>query len=174
MSRWKPCRTAAKHPKCQPVSPLLLLLLSLLWQCQCIPWATRCPLLAFESSQSHLVHACVCVCMLSRFSRVRLFVTPWAVAHQAPLSVGFSRPEYWTGLLSPPPGILPTQGLNLCLLCLLHWQACSWQYSWGHQANTFPAITETSAPLFLCHTSNQRISSCALFTVDIFRLIGEE
>ena len=125
VSRWKPCRTAAKHPKCQPVSPLLLLLLSLLWQCQCIPWATRCPLLAFESSQSHPVHACVCVCMLSRLSRVRLFVTPWAVAHQAPLSVGFSRPEYWTGLLSPPPGILPTQGLNLCLLCLLHWQACS-------------------------------------------------
>ena len=61
VSRWKPCRTAAKRPKCQPVSPLLLLLLSLLWQCQCIPWATRCPLLAFESSQSLLVHVCVCV-----------------------------------------------------------------------------------------------------------------
>ena len=37
-------------------------------------------------------------------SRVRLFVTPWTVAHQAPLSVGFSRQEYWSGLLFPTPG----------------------------------------------------------------------
>ena len=64
---------------------------------------------------------CMCVCV----SRVWLFVTPWTVTHQAPVSMGFSRPEYWTGLLCPPPGILPTQGLNLCLLCLLNWQAGS-------------------------------------------------
>ena len=50
------------------------------------------------------VHA---MCMLSRFSRVRLFATPWTVAHQAPLSMGFSRQEYWSGLLCPPPGDLP-------------------------------------------------------------------
>ena len=36
-------------------------------------------------------------------SRVRLFVTPWTAAHQAPLSVGFSRQEYWSGLLFPSP-----------------------------------------------------------------------
>ena len=59
VSRCKPCRAAAKCPKCQPVSLLLLLLLSLLlWQHQLIPWVTRCPLLAFKSSQSHLVHVC--------------------------------------------------------------------------------------------------------------------
>ena len=40
-------------------------------------------------------------------SRVRLFVTPWTVAHQAPLSMGFSRQEYWSGLSCPPPGDLP-------------------------------------------------------------------
>ena len=40
-------------------------------------------------------------------SRVRLFVTPWTVAHQAPLSVGFSRQEYWSGLLFSSPGDLP-------------------------------------------------------------------
>ena len=37
--------------------------------------------------------------------RLRLFVTPWTVARQAPLSVGFSRQEYWSGLPFPSPGI---------------------------------------------------------------------
>ena len=53
--------------------------------------------------------------MLSHFIRVRLFVTLWTVAHQAPLSMGFSRLEYWSGLPCPPPGIFLTQGLNLHL-----------------------------------------------------------
>ena len=41
--------------------------------------------------------------MLNRFSCVQLFVTPWTVALQALLSVGFSRQEYWSGLPCPPP-----------------------------------------------------------------------
>ena len=41
--------------------------------------------------------------MLSRFSCVRLFVTLWTVTHQAPLSTGFSRQEYWSGLPCSPP-----------------------------------------------------------------------
>ena len=41
------------------------------------------------------------------FSRVRLFATPWTVAHQAPPSMGFSRQEYWSGLLFPSLGDLP-------------------------------------------------------------------
>ena len=45
-------------------------------------------------------------CVLSRFSHVRLFVTPWTVARQAPLPVGFPREEYWSGLPCPPPGDL--------------------------------------------------------------------
>ena len=46
-------------------------------------------------------------------SRVQLFVTPWTVAYQAPLSMGFSRQEYWSGLPFPSPGgIFPTQGSN--------------------------------------------------------------
>ena len=48
--------------------------------------------------------------MLSPFSRVQLFVTPWTVAHQAPLSMGFPRQEYWSGLPCPPPGDLPNLG----------------------------------------------------------------
>ena len=50
--------------------------------------------------------------VLSHFSRVRLFVTPWTVAHQAPLSVGFPRQEYRSGLPCPPPGDLPDPGIE--------------------------------------------------------------
>ena len=53
-----------------------------------------------------------CGCMLSHFSRVQLFSTPWTVAYQAPLSMGFSRQEYWSGLPSPPPGDLPHSGIE--------------------------------------------------------------
>ena len=42
--------------------------------------------------------------MLSRFSHVRLLATLWTEAHQAPLSMGFFRQEYWRGLPCPPPG----------------------------------------------------------------------
>ena len=41
--------------------------------------------------------------LLSRFSRVRLFATPWTAAHQAPPSMGFSRQEYWSGVPLPSP-----------------------------------------------------------------------
>ena len=68
-------------------------------------------------------------------------VTSWTVARQAPLSMGFSRQEYWNGLPFPPPGDLPdpgtvyiyigasqvvlTQGMNLHLLSFLLWQVSS-------------------------------------------------
>ena len=45
-------------------------------------------------------------------SRVRLFATPWTVAHQAPPSMGFSRQEYWSGLPIPSPGDLPNPGIE--------------------------------------------------------------
>ena len=45
-------------------------------------------------------------------SRVRLFVTPWTAAHQAPPSTGFSRQEYWSGLPFPSPGDLPDLGIE--------------------------------------------------------------
>ena len=45
-------------------------------------------------------------------SRVRLFVTPWAVAYHAPLSMGFSRQEYWSGAPLPPPEDLPDPGIG--------------------------------------------------------------
>ena len=45
-------------------------------------------------------------------SRVRLFVTPWTVAYQAPLFMGFSRQEYWSGLPFPSPGDRPDPGIE--------------------------------------------------------------
>ena len=53
---------------------------------------------------------CVHACMISHFSHVWLFATPWTGARQAPLSMGFSRQAYWSGLPRPPPGDLPDPG----------------------------------------------------------------
>ena len=50
--------------------------------------------------------------MLSCFSYVQLFLTLWAVAYQAPLSMEFSKQEYWSGLPCPPPGDLPDPGIK--------------------------------------------------------------
>ena len=49
-----------------------------------------------------------------------LHVTPWTVAHQAPLSMELSSQEYWIGLPFPTPLDRPDLGLNPCLLHLLH------------------------------------------------------
>ena len=51
----------------------------------------------------------IVVCMLSY---VWLLVTPWTAAHRAPLSMGFSRQEYWLGLPFPSPGDLPDPGIE--------------------------------------------------------------
>ena len=72
--------------------------------------------------------------------------TLWTVAHQASLSMGFSRPEYWSGLPFPPPGDLPIQGSNLHLL---HWQADS---------------------LPLSHQETPRVTCCYLIIVSLFQL----
>ena len=58
--------------------------------------------------------------VLSPLSCVQLFVTPWTVAWQTLLSMGFSRQEYWSGLSCPLQGIFLTQELNLHLQRLLH------------------------------------------------------
>ena len=50
--------------------------------------------------------------LVKSLSRVRLFATPWTVAHQAPLSMGFARQEYWSGLPFPSPGDLPNPGIK--------------------------------------------------------------
>ena len=56
--------------------------------------------------------------MLSHFSPVQLFATLWTLACQAPLSMEFSRQEYWSGLPFPPPGDLPDPGIQPTFLLM--------------------------------------------------------
>ena len=63
----------------------------------------RCPLEAWAEAEEGKV---------TSLSHVRLFATPWAVAHQASPSMGFSRQEYWSGLPFPSPGDLPDPGIE--------------------------------------------------------------
>ena len=63
-------------------------------------------------------------CVLSHFTCIQPFATLWTVAHQAPLSVGFSRREYQSGLPCPPPGDLPNPGIKHVdsqLSCVSRW-----------------------------------------------------
>ena len=66
--------------------------------------------------QGCVVCVCVCVCANKRvagtLSHAQLFVTPWTVAHQAPLSMEFSRQEYWSGLSFPSPDSLSDPGIE--------------------------------------------------------------
>ena len=62
--------------------------------------------------------ACVCVCD-QLLSPVQLFATPQTVVHKAPLSMGFSRQEYWSRLLFPPSEDLPTPGIKPVSLVFL-------------------------------------------------------
>ena len=74
------------------------------------------PVVLFKSIQAKIprsgclllvfVHACSVVSVMSDSE------TPWTGAHQAPLSVGFSRQEHWSGLPCPPPGNLPNPGIK--------------------------------------------------------------
>ena len=57
---------------------------------------------------THIEDACV----LSCFSCDQLFATPWTVAHWAPMSMGFSKQDYWSGLPCLPPGDLPDPGIE--------------------------------------------------------------
>ena len=61
----------------------------------------------------------------SCFNHVRFYETLWTIAHQAPLSMGFSREEYWSGLPFPSLRDLPDPGIKPVSLIFLHWQVGS-------------------------------------------------
>ena len=78
------------------------------------------------------VHVCVCGGgrgALSRLSHVWLFSIPWTVAHPASLSFGFSRQEYWSGMLYPLSGYIPHSGIKPSSCMKGHSQVC-WSYVW--------------------------------------------
>ena len=58
---------------------------------------------------------CKVLCCVQWLSHVQLFETPWTVACWAPLSMGFSRQEYWSGLLFPPPECVVVVNFLFCI-----------------------------------------------------------
>ena len=75
-------------------------------------WHISISCLILTSLSQLCVCVCVCVCAHCHFSRVQLFATPWTVAFLAPLSMGFSRQEYWNGFPRPLPRDLPNPGVK--------------------------------------------------------------
>ena len=65
----------------------------------------------FVSTSFNVIFSLVLL-LLNHFSHIQLLATPWTIACQAPLSIGFSRQEYWSGLTCPPPGNLPNRGIK--------------------------------------------------------------
>ena len=101
-----------------------------------------------SSSQNHglqhtrLLCSSLSLCCANHFHCVRLFVTLWTIAHQSPLSMGFSRQEYWSGLQCPSPEDLPDPGIESAFLMT-------------------PALAEDSLPLA---PSGKASSSATLFS----------
>ena len=106
--------------------------------------------------------------MLSHFSHAKslqslqFFGTPWTVAHQAPLSMGFSRQEYWSGLPCPSPEGLSDPGIEPT--SLLHWQSSSlplappgkhWSMVSFHLKSEMKVFTRVHTCSFLCLEWNE-------------------
>ena len=82
------------------------------------------------------IPVCVCVCVCVCSQKCLTLATLWTVAHQAPLSMGFPRQEYWSGLPFPPPGDLPHPGIELTSPAL--------------QADSLP-LSHQGSPISLLH-----------------------
>ena len=106
------------------------------------------------------------LCVLSHFSHVHLSATLWtcsqpgsSTAHQASLSMGLSRQEYWSGLPCHSPGDLPNPGIELSLLSLLHWQSSSL------------LLEPPTAPLWQDHCANALIIICRNYYIKCYHSI---
>ena len=80
-----------------------------------IPWRQKwqpSPVFLPRESHGQRSLAGYSLSSVQSLSHVRLFATPWTVAHQPPPSMGFSRQEYWSGLTFPSPGDLPSAGIE--------------------------------------------------------------
>ena len=102
-----------------------------------------------------------CVCLLSH---VQLFVTLWTVAPQAPLSMGFSRQDYWSGLPCLLQGMFPTQGLNQdsrvsCIAVVFFTTSATWE------PLSYFYDMEVQSPLEHCLVLKSFISLCQLLCI---------
>ena len=86
---------------------------------------------------------------------VQLFTTLWTVDHQAPLSMGLSRQEYWSGLPCPPPEDLPDPEIKPMALVSLHWQA------------DFLPLTNYEAQDIIIYLANCMPSEFILLTISV-------
>ena len=132
---------------------------------------------------------CACkVCVPSLFSHVWFFVTPWTVAHQAPLSMRFSQEECWSGLPCPPPEDLPDSGIEpmspvSCLqvdsLLLSHQGSPLCAYTKSYFGNIFHLKASLEKALKLClsirstHSSSFLIEEPGWKTAFIFTWGGQ-
>ena len=93
----------------------------------------------------YVTYLCVHECVLSCFSHVWLFAMLWTLAHQAPLSMGFSRQEYWNGLPCPLPGDLPDPGIqstsltSSTLIGRFFITSANWDFPGGASGKNLPA-----------------------------------
>ena len=102
--------------------------------CHRVPSGAPCVIQQIPTG--YLFYIYVCMYVYARSSHVQLFVTLWIVACQAPLSVGFSRQEYWNGLPSPFPGNLSDPGIEpevSCVSCMSKWVL----YQLSHQGSSY-------------------------------------
>ena len=95
------------------------------WGEQAWSWVERCGQWVSWSKLLVILLHVMCACVLSCFSHVRLFMAPWTVARQVPLSMGCSKQEYWSGLSCPTPRDLPDPGVKSVSLMSPAFQADS-------------------------------------------------
>ena len=161
MSSWLPRRKLMNHThhdswmggRKQYFLPMYYFIPSLSLVCVCVCVYTERELIICVCTYIHVyicTHMYMCVCACCRFCHVQLFATLWTVAHQAPLSRGFYRQEYWMGFHAFLHGIFLTQGSNPCLLCLLHKQVGSLPVAPPGRAHT---SGEQSSPTNTCKWS---------------------
>ena len=99
--------------------------------------------------------------VLSRFSYVWLGATLWTIARQAPLSVGFSRHEYWSGLLWPPPGIEPMSLVSPALAGGFFTTGATWEARFIQVV----CISQSHTPLLASTSSRFPLVTTSLFSI---------
>ena len=85
----------------------------------------------------------MCCAVLSHFSRMQPY---WTIAQQAPLSMGFSRQEYWSGLICPPPGNLPDPGIEQSFYPSSTWEG-RWSVFHGGRRAWRPLLQEKTGEI---------------------------
>ena len=108
------------HSRCQ--NPLALFMYVMTWRSWTLGLSNRKEMQEEENQHRLPLRQSV---LAQKLSHIRLFATPWTVAHQASLFIGFLGQKYWNGLPFLTPWDLPDPGIKPVSLVLLHWQADS-------------------------------------------------